>query len=167
MVVRYSKIVLVICLALYVTLVSFGNMSDYETNFQFVSHVLKMDSIFPGSKLTYRAILAPLFYHLSYILIILFECITAILLWISSYKMFKFRKQSSLKFKHAKKLSILGILLGIITWYTGFITIGGEWFAMWQSKIWNGEEAAFRIVTIFLLVLIYIAMDNDYREEDN
>jgi predicted small integral membrane protein len=40
----------------------------------------------------------------------------------------------------------------------GFITIGGEWFAMWQSKDWNGIGAALRMVTIagFALILVHL-----------
>jgi predicted small integral membrane protein len=40
----------------------------------------------------------------------------------------------------------------------GFITIGGEWFAMWQSKTWNGLDPAFRNATIaaFGLVLVHL-----------
>ena len=164
MIIRYSKIILIFCLAFYVTLVALGNITDYQTNFQFVSHVLKMDSIFPNSNVTYRSINSPIFHHLSYIFIILFEILTAIVLCISGFKMFKSRKNSSIKFKNAKKLSVVGLIMGFIIWHTGFVTIGGEWFSMWQSKIWNGEEAAFHIFTTFLLVLIYITMDNDLLE---
>jgi hypothetical protein len=37
----------------------------------------------------------------------------------------------------------------MVLWFSGFITVGGEWFLMWQSEIWNGQEAAFRLVVIF------------------
>ena len=49
--VRVAKIVLVAALALHASLVAFGNITDYGTNFSFVQHVLSMDTIFsiPGS----------------------------------------------------------------------------------------------------------------------
>jgi len=28
---------------------------------------------------------------------------------------------------------------------------------MWQSKVWNGQEAAFRIVTVILGVLVFVS----------
>jgi len=28
---------------------------------------------------------------------------------------------------------------------------------MWQSQVWNGQQAAFRIIASVLLVLIYVA----------
>jgi len=34
--------------------------------------------------------------------------------------------------------------------------VAGEYFAMWQSKMWNGQEAAFRISTTMLGALIFI-----------
>ena len=42
-------------------------------------------------------------------------------------------------------------------WFLGFMVIGCEWFAMWQSARWNGQAAATRFlicigVTLLLLV---------------
>ena len=36
------------------------------------------------------------------------------------------------------------------------MVVGGEWFAMWQSKTWNGQEAAFRFYMTLLAVLIFV-----------
>jgi predicted small integral membrane protein len=47
-------------------------------------------------------------------------------------------------------------MIGFVVWYFGFMVIGGEWFAMWQSKSWNGQEAAFRIYMTLLVVLIFV-----------
>lgn len=41
-------------------------------------------------------------------------------------------------------------------WFAGFLVVGGEWFQMWQSKTWNGQEAAFRFVACIGLVLIFL-----------
>ena len=48
-----------------------------------------------------------------------------------------------------------GLLMIVALFLGGFITVGGEWFAMWQSKDWNGISAALRMVTIagFALIL--------------
>jgi predicted small integral membrane protein len=42
-------------------------------------------------------------------------------------------------------VAIAGLTLGLLLWLVAFIAVGGEWFLMWQSAEWNGEEAAFRI----------------------
>ena len=55
------------------------------------------------------------------------------------------------------------LTLGICLWFTGFITVGGEWFLMWQSETWNGQQAAFRLVVILGIVLLYL-IQPDGRE---
>lgn len=36
--------------------------------------------------------------------------------------------------------------------------IGGEWFLMWQSTLWNSQQAAFRFVAILGIILVYLVM---------
>ena len=52
---RLVKILMVASLALFAFLVTFDNIADYGANFEFVRHVLSMDTTFPGSSLMYRA----------------------------------------------------------------------------------------------------------------
>ena len=37
-----------------------------------------------------------------------------------------------------------------------FLDVGGGWFLMWQSKMWNGQEEAFRMFTIVGVVLLIV-----------
>ena len=53
-------------------------------------------------------------------------------------------------------LAIAGLICGFGLWFFGFMTVGGEWFQMWQSKIWNGQEAAFRFVASIGIVLVFL-----------
>jgi len=48
-----------------------------------------------------------------------------------------------------------------LVWFLGFMVVAGEWFAMWQSKSWNGQEAAFRFYMPILAVLIFVNQRND------
>jgi len=60
-------------------------------------------------------------------------------------------------FRKASTLAVAGLTLGMMMWLVAFLVVGGEWFLMWQSKTWNGQEAAFRmfaVVGIALLVLV-------------
>jgi predicted small integral membrane protein len=43
-------------LALFAGLVTFDNLTDYQTNYAFVGHVLSMDATPPGNALMYRSI---------------------------------------------------------------------------------------------------------------
>jgi predicted small integral membrane protein len=40
------------------------------------------------------------------------------------------------------------------------LDVGGEWFQMWQSQIWNGQESAFRFIGSIGLILIILSLDD-------
>jgi predicted small integral membrane protein len=44
------------------------------------------------------------------------------------------------------------------TWPPAYRAIGGEWFGMWQSSVWNGEQSAFRFHMTIVAVLIYLVL---------
>ena len=54
-------------------------------------------------------------------------------------------------------LVVAGATVAFLVWFFGFMVVAGEWFAMWQSKTWNGQEAAFRFYMAVLGVLIFVA----------
>jgi predicted small integral membrane protein len=60
------------------------------------------------------------------------------------------------RFARAKRFVLIGAGIGFLLWFTGFMVVGGEYFAMWQSKLWNGQEAAFRFYLTLLAVLIFV-----------
>ena len=159
MIIRLSKIALVWVIAIFVTLVTVNNLIDYDSNFQFVSHVLKMDTTFPDNKLMWRSIETVVFHHIAYIIIIFTEAIIAILCWIGGYNLYKSIHDAN-KFNQAKSIAVIGLTLGIILWLLGFIVIGGEWFLMWQSEIWNGQQAAFRLTAILGIILVYLTQQD-------
>jgi predicted small integral membrane protein len=161
---RIAKIAMVASIAAFATLVAFGNIADYGTNFVFVQHVLSMDSVFPGSSVTYRAITSPALHHAAYAIIIAAEALTAALCWIGVLVLLRARRAPADAFNRAKAWSIAGLTLGFLVWQLGFMTIGGEWFAMWQSAKWNGVPSAFRFVMVIVAVLIFVAMRDDEIE---
>ena len=67
--IRITK-VMVASLALFALLVTFDNLTDYDTNYAFVRHVLSMDTTFPGNALLYRHITSPALWQVGYALII-------------------------------------------------------------------------------------------------
>jgi predicted small integral membrane protein len=156
--VRLAKILMVAAIALFASLVSFGNITDYWTNFAFVQHVLAMDTIFPNSTITYRAISSPLLHHVAYLIIIAVEVATALLCWAGALALLRQLTADGAAFNAAKSIAICGLVLGFLLWQVGFMTIGGEWFGMWQSKDWNGIASAFRFVAVIALVLIFVAL---------
>ena len=158
MVIRISKVAMVAAIALFATLVTFGNLTDYQTNFVFVQHVLSMDSIFPTSHIGYRAITSPALHHAAYDLIIAVEGATAVLCWAGVFGLLRRLDADSATFQRAKTLAVIGLTLGFLLWQVGFMTIGGEWFGMWQSQHWNGVSSAFRFVMVIMTVLIFLVI---------
>ncbi|HUH59065.1 MAG TPA: DUF2165 domain-containing protein [Candidimonas sp.] len=156
MLVRYSKIAFVAAIALFASLVAFGNMTDYGSNFQFVRHVLLMDTIFPTATIRYRAIESPMLHHAAYMLIIALEALTALLCWVGAHRLLKRVQSPAHEFNRAKNVAVGGLALGFLVWQVGFMSIGGEWFGMWMSDQWNGVPSAFRFLATIALVLIYL-----------
>jgi predicted small integral membrane protein len=160
-VIRAAKTAMVAAIALFATVVAFGNLTDYGTNLVFVQHVLGMDSIFPDSRIGYRAITSPALQHTGYALIIAAEALTAVLCWTGAVALLRRLWAPATTFNRAKTSAVLGLTLGFLLWQVGFMTIGGEWFGMWQSHQWNGVPSAFRFVVVIAAVLIFVAMRDE------
>jgi len=156
--IRLSKAAMVAAIAFLASLVAFGNITDYWTNFAFVQHVLSMDTVFPETTIRYRAITSPVLHHAAYVLIIAAEAATAVLCWIGAYRLLRAMKAPAAVFNSSKSIAIAGLTLGFLVWQVGFMSIGGEWFGMWMSEQWNGVPSAFRFLMTILGVLIYLAM---------
>ncbi len=167
MLIRLSKAAMVLAMAFFATLVAFGNITDYGTNFAFVHHVFLMDTTFPGNGIMYRSIQQEWVHHAGYIGIIALESATAVLCWIGGIKLVNARAATPAAFRASKKWAIAGLTLGFLTWQVAFMSVGGEWFGMWMSKQWNGVPDAFRFFITLLLVLIYVSMDNDTIADQN
>ena len=159
--VRLSKIVMTAGLAFWAFLVTLGNIVDYESNWAFVQYVLTMETIFPESPLRSRAVTDPQLQQLAYLAIIVTEGLTCLAFAVASLAMALKLRADRAQFQAAKSLTAVGVMLAFALWFVGFMAIGAEWFAMWQSETWNGQTAAFRFIMIFLVVAIYIFQDND------
>jgi predicted small integral membrane protein len=159
--IRLAKIICVLTLAVYVALVAFDNLSDYGTNFAFVTQVLDMDDVPPGSHLRWRAITLPLLHHASYLLIIATEIIIASLAALGALAMAQKLRASGLAFHQAKRWAIAGLTLGFLLYEGGFIAIGGEWFGMWQARNFDAVGSAFRVGMAMLGTLIFVSLKDE------
>ena len=162
--VRLTKTALVASIALFFTLVAFGNLTDYGSNWQFVQHVLSMDTIFPDSTLKWRAVTDPTLQTAGYWLIIAWQAATAVVLWFGVVRLLAARSQTA--FDNAKPTAVVGLGLGFVLYAAGFVAIGGEWFAMWQSGTWNGQQKALGFVAMIAAVLIAVLMPDGVRSQE-
>ena len=158
---RYAKIAMALCLAAFCLLVTFNNLTDYGTNYLFVQHVLRMDTTFSGNALMYRSITHPVLVEVAYGVIIAAEAAVGLLFLAGSIRLWQMRAAPAVLFNQAKGLFVAGCLLAFLVWFFGFMVIAGEWFAMWQSATWNGQDAAFRFYVTVLAVLIFVNQPDD------
>jgi predicted small integral membrane protein len=156
MLVRLSKIAMLLGLSLFAFLVTFTNITDYDSNFEFVRHVLSMDTTFPNNAAMYRAIDLPAAWTAGYWLIIAGEGLTCLLLFWGAVRLLGGVRAPAAEFQRRKDIAVLGATTGFLVWFVGFMAIGGEWFLMWQSSTWNGQQAAFRFYMSILAVLIFV-----------
>jgi predicted small integral membrane protein len=165
MTLRIAKTLLVFAVAGFYSLVVLNNTTDYDSNYQFVRHVLMMDSTFPHNRAMWRALNSPTLHSVFYLSIIAWETITMILCWWGGVNLLRVLGGTAEAFHRSKQVAIAGLTCGILMWLAAFLSIGGEWFLMWQSKLWNGQDAAFRMFTVLGLVLLLLAQaENDGQE---
>ena len=156
--VRLCKIVVVANSVLFLAVVVLNNIVDYGSNWMFIRHVLSMDTTFPGNAGMGRAITSPLVHRAFYAGIILWEAAAALLLAAGAWRLWRARGASPAVWRRAKGLAVVGFTVSLTQWYTAFITIGGEWFLMWQSPSWNGQSAAFRMFAMMGLSLVFLCL---------
>jgi len=153
---RAAKILLLAGIALFYTLVVFNNLTDFDSNYEFVKHVLSMDSTFPGNHGMWRALPSPAIQLAFYISIIVWECVTTILLWWGVVDLLRALQKPPMAFTAAKRIPVMALILSMLMWLVAFMSIGAEWFLMWQSHTWDGREEAFRMFTVVGLVLLFL-----------
>jgi predicted small integral membrane protein len=60
------------------------------------------------------------------------------------------------QFAAALNIAVIALTMSLLMWLVAFLDVGGEWFLMWQSKMWNGQEEAFRMFTIVGVVFLIV-----------
>ena len=162
MTLRTAKILLVFAVAIFYTLVVLNNVTDYDSNYQFVRHVLMMDSTFAGNHAMWRAQNQPATHTAFYLSIIAWETVTMALFWWGGFRLLKARHGSAAEFEQSKSVAVAALTLSLLMWLVAVLAVGGEWFLMWQSKAWNGQDSAFRGFTVVGIVLLLLVQ----RERD-
>jgi predicted small integral membrane protein len=156
MVTRTAKMLLLAGIALYYTLVVFNNLTDFGANYEFIRHVLSMDSTIPGNHGMWRALASPTMHLVFYWLIIAWEIVTMVLAWWGIGHLIRALRKPASSYNAAKRMAVIALALSLLMWLVAFLDVGGEWFLMWQSRTWNGQEEAFRMFVIVGFVLLLL-----------
>lgn len=157
MTLRIAKVVLILAVALFYTFVVINNLTDYNSNYQFVRHVLMMDSTLPGNHGMWRALNSPRWHTAFYVCVIAWESIVMILCWWGGFGLARAMSAPASVFNRAKRTAVAALTFALLMSLIAFLDVGGEWFLMWQSKTWNGLDAATRMFTVIGIVLLFLA----------
>ncbi len=154
--------------ALFILLVAFGNITDFETNQAFVHHVLSMDTANFGapvgqgldSAVMWHAVGSNPLQNAAYVGIIAWELLAGVALAAATITWFA---GSVRRRTRARALATIGLTMIVVLFVGGFLAVGGEWFQMWRSSDWNGSEAAFRsaVIALFALLVIHLPATTD------
>ncbi|HEY2470291.1 MAG TPA: DUF2165 domain-containing protein [Terracidiphilus sp.] len=156
MVTRWAKLALLAGVGMYYTLVVLGNLTDFGANYEFVRHVLLMDSTISGSPEMWRAVRSPNLHLAFYWSIIAWEAVTMVLVWWGLAVLIRTVRRPADMFNARKRVAIAALALSLLMWLVAFLVIGGEWFSMWESRTWNGQAEAFRMFVVVGLVLLLL-----------
>lgn len=155
MLIRFSKILLTAALGVLILLVAINNVTDYDTNYQLVSHVMSMDQVPAGSPLEWRAVTSVTAHRLLYAFIIAVEFAAGALILAGVWRLMLMRKAEAARFNAAKGVAIAGLALAVGLYLFGFMAVGGEWFQMWRVGA-DLQQAAFRFIGCAALILLFL-----------
>jgi predicted small integral membrane protein len=153
--IRLAKLAATAGLGTFFLTVALGNVTDYDTNWQFVRHVLAMDTTFHSPALMWRAVTDETLQRLAYHLIIAWELATGVVLVLAAVLMTARLTQPG--FAMARALAVAGLAMGFLLYGVGFLVVASEWFAMWQSQTWNAQATAGMFTTVLLAALAFVA----------
>ncbi len=157
--VRLFKSLLLLSATSLLTAIFAGNVFTYDINYEYIKHIMSMDDTFQLPSLMSRSVSNPIYYHLSYLLIIALEGLASLFLWMGVYQIFKNMTQPVIRFNQAKYWGMIGLLFALVIFTFIFFGIAGEWFASWQSNKWNAKGATTPFILIFGLIYVILSQD--------
>jgi len=79
-----------------------------------------------------------------------------VLMWWGVADLFHALRQPASLFNLKKRVAVIALTVSLLMWLVAFLEVGGEWFLMWQSATWNGQQEAFRMFAVLGIVLIVL-----------
>lgn len=152
--IRLCQTLFVFLIGAFAMSVVLNNLRDPQSNLRFVTHLMSMDTVFPDSRLRRRAITSPALHRLAFALIVVVEAAAAVLCLAGAVRMALAMFADAPVFHAAKDIAFAGLGVGFLLWFGGFMIIGGQWFASWQSRDWNGRESAFMFYAAIGMVFL-------------
>jgi predicted small integral membrane protein len=134
MTLRTTKLLLVFAVAVFYSLLVLNNTTDYNSNFQFVRHVMMMDSTLPGNRGMWRALNQPAWHTAFYVSIIAWETLTMLPCWWGGLRLAGRLRGTATAFNQAKDVSIVALTLALLMWLVAFLSVGESGFSCGNRK---------------------------------
>ena len=153
--IRAAKAAVTAGIAAFFLVVALGNVTDYDSNWQFVRHVLAMDTTFLSPALMGRAVTDEAAQRLAYHLVIGWGAAPGLGLGAAAVLMVV--RLGRPGFERGRAMAVAGLAMGFLLYGVGFLVVASEWFAMWQSQTWNAQAKAGMFTTVLVAALAFVA----------
>jgi predicted small integral membrane protein len=159
---RTTKILLVLSVALWGLLGALGNIEDWKGTTGAVAAVASM-ATFPGGAERWQATTNPLVIAAAAACIVLFKITTTGLCLAGAWRMWARRKSDADTFGEAKRLALTGCAIAVLGLFGGWIVIGEGWFEFWRSDALREPAGggAFRYGGFIALIALMVGSRSD------
>jgi len=130
MTLRVAKVLLVFAVAIFYSFVVLNNTNDYDSNYQFVRHVLMMDSTNAANRAMWRALNSPAWHRTFFVSIIVWEAVTMLLAWWGTARLLVALRHTAAGFQQANAV------VGASAPSDGWLVYSGADGADRRTQIW-------------------------------
>jgi predicted small integral membrane protein len=155
MLLRKSKIFLIILVALWGLVGGINNFLDFEGGYNTVAYTLNTTDA--AGQSTWRAIRIPLVIWFAWAFIPLSKLVSSYFCLLGAKQMWKRRKAAAHDFNAAKGLALVGCCISIVMLYGGFMIAAENYFLLWKTEV--GAAAlpqAFRYLASIAILAIFV-----------
>lgn len=155
---RITKIVLVITVALWGLLGAFHNVLDWGGTLGAVGAATSM-ATFEGGAESWQATSSPVVIWLGALFIMLSKLTAGVLCLRGAFGMWAARNQDATSFAEAKLSALAGCSIAVIMLFGGFIVIAEGWFELWRSDSMRHLvlDSAFRYAGLITLIALFVS----------
>lgn len=159
---RTTKILLVVCVALWGLVGAILNVLDWGGTTGAVSAAASM-STFDGGAESWKATSNPIVIWAGALMITLSKLAAGVLCSMGAMNMWRERGNDPAGFSAAKTLALTGCGIAMIMLFGGFIVIGETWFEMWRSDVLRdlSLQSAFRYGGMITLIALFVGSRQD------
>ena len=159
---RITKILLVLSVAVWGLIGALGNLTDWRGTTGAVGAVASM-STFAGGADRWHATTNPLVIVAAAVCIVLFKIATSLLCLVGAWRMWARRRGDAETFGQAKTLALTGCGVAVLSLFGGWSVIGEQWFELWRSDLLREAAggAAFRYGGFIALISLMVGARDD------